>query len=199
MLKSPSFRNLPVANIEQLFEHLDLKIVTAGEVIIRQGDVGDYFYMINEGTAQVSREIDDEYGSIEMAELSVGSSFGEAALISDSSRNATVSMMSDGVLLRLSKEDFLQLLKEPALTHLTEQEAAAKIAAGGQWLDIRQRADFDAGHRKGALHASLNEMHMFAQQLSQNRPYICYCQTGQRSAAAAFIISQYGIDVYVLG
>ena len=64
-------------------------------------------------------------GGVEMplAELKAGDAFGEEALIVEGVRNATVTMKSDGVLLRLNKEDFIELLREPLLRRLSWQQA----------------------------------------------------------------------------
>lgn len=201
MQHSPNFRKLPAANIDLLLEKMEPIRIGAGEVVIRQGDEGDYFYVIEQGEALVTRMIDDDEDtedSVEMAQLGEGSSFGEAALISDSPRNATVSMQTDGVLLRLNKENFLKLMQEPAQNWVGYDEAMDKIDQGAVWIDVRGAADFARGHLPGAINIPLNEAHRRSQTLDSNTCYICYCQTGRRSSAAAFILSQYGLEVSVL-
>ncbi|MEQ6340581.1 MAG: cyclic nucleotide-binding domain-containing protein [Gammaproteobacteria bacterium] len=200
MYRSPTFRSLPPANIEQLLDRLEPFKVSAGDVVIRQGDAGDYFYMIDEGAALVTRLVEDEYEyeSIEIAQLSEGSSFGEAALISNKPRNATVSMLTDGVLLRLSKTDFLKLLKEPVLQWVTFEEGQEKAKAGARWLDVRLPSEF--GHRRlaEAINIPVQELHRRIKELGREQHYICCCESGQRSSAAAFILGQYGLQASVL-
>ncbi len=198
MIKSPTFRNLPPAHIETLLTRLEPVVVKAGDVIIRQGDAGDYFYMIDQGVAMVTRNPDDDEDSIEMAELNAGDTFGEAALISDNPRNATVSMMSDGILLRLSKEDFLQLLKQPTLRWQSFESACEAVARGARWIDVRLPAEYRRGHLPGALNIPMRDLHRQARDLDPAVPYICYCQTGRRSSAAAFVLAQYGLQASVL-
>lgn len=201
MQKSINFRKLPAANIDQLLEKMEPMRVHAGEIIIRQGDVGDYFYVIEQGEALVTRIIEEPESSedsIEMAHLGEGASFGEAALISDKPRNATVSMQTDGVLLRLNKQDFLHLMQEPMQHWVDASEAQARIAAGARWIDVRQRTEYEHDHLPGAINVPLQETHRRTQELDHGVPYICYCQTGRRSSAAAFILTQYGFDVCVL-
>ena len=74
---------------------------------------------------------------VKLATLSVGDSFGEEALISDSKRNATVTMLTEGHLMRLNKEDFNSLLNEPLLdwvdydrAHSLSAPAAAAAVRG---------------------------------------------------------------------
>jgi CRP-like cAMP-binding protein/rhodanese-related sulfurtransferase len=201
MQHSPNFRKLPAANIDQLLEKMEPIRKNAGEVVIRQGDEGDYFYVIEQGEALVTRMVDDDEDtedSVEMAHLGEGSSFGEAALISDSPRNATVSMQTDGVLLRLNKENFLKLMQEPAQNWVSYDEAKGQVDQGAIWIDVRTPTDFARGHLEGAINIPLNEAHRRSQSLDENTRYICYCQTGRRSSAAAFILSQYGLKVSVL-
>lgn len=198
MLKSPTFRSLPPANIEELLHRLEPLIVHAGEVIIRQGDPGDYFYMIDEGISLVMRNPDDDEDTIEIAELNKGDTFGEAALISDNPRNATVSMMTDGLLLRLSKEDFIKLLTEPTLMWIGLEQARRDVADGAVWIDVRLPAEHARSHLPGALNIPMQALHRTARALDRAQHYICYCQTGRRSSAAAFTLRNYGLNASVL-
>ena len=88
----------------------------AGEVVIKQGDEGDYFYAIVQGRCLVTRESPLNQKGIKLAELGVGETFGEEALIAEAKRNATVTMITDGVLMRLNKQDFRDLMHEPLKT-----------------------------------------------------------------------------------
>lgn len=201
MQHSPNFRKLPAANIELLLERMEPVRMDAGEVVIRQGDEGDYFYVIEQGEALVTRiiESDDENeDSIEMAHIGAGSTFGEAALISNKPRNATVSMQTDGIVLRLNKIDFLELMQEPLQNWISHTEAQAKADAGAIWIDVRAANEYRHYHMPGAINIPVNEAHRNAQTLDVNKEYICYCPTGRRSSAAAFILSQHGLAVSVV-
>lgn len=198
MIKSPTFRDLPPANIEELLQRLEPIVVHPGEVIIQQGDVGDYFYMIDEGTALVTRNPDNDEDSIEMAELDKGASFGEAALLSDNPRNATVSMMTDGILLRLSKEDFNKLLKQPTLQWTDFGQALGRVDGGAVWIDVRLPSEYEHAHLPGAVNIPMRALHREARNLDSSTAYICYCQTGRRSSAAAFVLKNYGFNASVL-
>ena len=78
-----------------------------GEVIFNQGDVGDYVYVIREGTCEVVRVIDGE--ERKLAELSTGDYFGEMAVLADTSRNATVRAVTGMSVLLIPKGDFDKL------------------------------------------------------------------------------------------
>jgi len=198
MIKSPTFRKLPAANIEALLNKLEPIRVNAGDLIIRQGDQGDYFYMINNGVAMVTINPENDEDSVIMAELNEGASFGEAALISDKPRNATITMMDDGVLLRLSKEDFINLLKQPTLRWVDFDKAAGIIKRGARWIDVRMAEEYKRGHIPDAINIPMRDLHKRARELNNKIPYICYCESGTRSSAAAFALSQYEIRTAVL-
>lgn len=190
------FAHLPSANIGKLLGRIEAIAVWDKDVIIREGDEGDYYYLIESGRAQVTRLV----GGVNMvlADLKAGDVFGEEALISDSRRNATVTMKSNGVLLRLKKQDFLELMQEPLLRRISFQDAKQKVAQGAVWLDVRHPPEYRYDKLPGAINVPLNDIRNAIGVLSKVTPYIAYCQSGRRSAAAAFILAQAGYDVYVL-
>lgn len=185
------FRSIPGANMRRLTERMERVSVKAGEVVVRQGEVGDYYYLIDEGCARVTRQV-------ELAELGSGASFGEEALIADTERNASVTMTSDGVLLRLSKRDFDELLMEPLLTWVSPEEARAQVNAGAQWLDVRHSREYAHYRLPNAVNLPLHELRQRVEELDKERTYVCYCKTGRRSSAAAFVLTQAGFQVSVL-
>jgi rhodanese-related sulfurtransferase len=190
------FASMPPANIEQLLRRFQRIQVRRGEQIIRQGDPGDYYYLIERGRCTVTREVAG--AKVELAELREGDSFGEEALVADMARNATVAMKTDGMLLRLDKSDFMELLREPLLQRLSPAEALQRIAAGAQWLDVRFPAEYQCDGLPGAINVPVNEIRHAVAGLDPAREYIVYCQTGRRSSAAAFLLSQRGLHAHLL-
>ena len=136
LLQTKAFHKIPPANIQAIFMRLQQVNYREGDVIIKQGDEGDYFYVITRGRCQVTRETPLNKEGIKLAELVVGDTFGEEALISDAKRNATVIMETDGSLMRLGKDDFKTLLNEPMLEWIDMGEAEQIIQEGGLWLDV---------------------------------------------------------------
>ncbi len=131
------------------------RLPRAGEVVIKQGDVGDFFYVVVKGICRVARETPLNKDGVRLAELKMGDTFGEEALISDVKRNATVTMVTDGVLMRLAKNDFRKLLHEPLLEWV-DYESAKRIVAieGGQWVDVRLPSEFENYRAEGAINYS---------------------------------------------
>lgn len=197
-LKNGIFRTLPPANVEELFRRMERVPVKAGQVIIRQGDEGDYYYLIESGIAEVSRSANPGGPQAVVAQLQAGSAFGEEALASGNRRNANVIMQTDGVLLRLGKSDFIELLKKPLLTKVGIDEAKRMIQQGTQLLDVRTHAEFNLKHASNAINVPLHEIREAMTQLDKNKDYIAYCQSGRRAASAAFILAQSGFRVAVI-
>ena len=59
-----------------------------------------------------------------------GDGFGEEALVSDTPRNASVTMRSSGVLMRLDKESFIELIRDPLINRISFQDARRMIDEG---------------------------------------------------------------------
>ncbi|MFP5345384.1 MAG: cyclic nucleotide-binding domain-containing protein, partial [Gammaproteobacteria bacterium] len=164
---------------------------------IKQGDEGDYYYVIRRGRARVTRKT-TEQREVALAEIGVGDGFGEEALISNAPRNATVTMLSDGELMRLSKKDFVSLLTEPTLKWVEFRAIPALLQQGAQWLDVRMEAEHRYSGIAGSINIPLAMLRIKAATLDPKRKYIVYCDTGSRSSAAAFLLGQRGFDVVVL-
>jgi rhodanese-related sulfurtransferase len=195
-LTSGIFASLPPAHINELLRRFQRIKVPRGQVVIREDDEGDFYYVIESGRCQVMRQVGG--ASVELAELKAGDAFGEEALVADARRNASVSMKTDGALLRLAKADFIALLKEPLMHRLTRAEAEQRVAAGAVWLDVRFAAEYGADKLPGAINIPLNEIRNLFGTLDRQKEYIVYCQSGRRSAAAAFLLSQRGYKAYLL-
>lgn len=197
-LQSGVFSRLPPANIEEMFRRMSEILVKAGQTIITQGAEGDYYYLIEEGVAQVIRTSDASNTSSILAELNAGDAFGEEALVSDNKRNATIAMRTDGRLLRLNKTDFIELLKAPLINQISFAAAQQKVQAGAVFVDVRFPSEYKFDHIPNAINVPLNEIRAQLKTLDKNRQYIVYCQTGRRSSVAAFILAQHGFQVLVL-
>ncbi|MGC4027811.1 MAG: cyclic nucleotide-binding domain-containing protein [Steroidobacteraceae bacterium] len=198
LLQSRAMHRIPPANIQAIFMRMQRTPCRAGDVVIQQGAEGDYFYAIVSGRCVVTRETPLNKDGIRLAELGVGDTFGEEALISESKRNATVTMLTDGVLMRLNKQDFRELMNEPILQWVTADEAKELIARGGRWLDVRLPSEFQNLAIEDATNIPLYFIRLKLSTLDKQRPYIVYCDTGRRSSAAAFILVEKGYDAYVL-
>jgi len=198
LLQSRAFHKIPPANLQAVFMRMQRVPYSAGDTVIRQGDEGDYFYAIVDGKCLVTRETPLNRDGVKLAELGKGDTFGEEALISGAKRNATISMLTDGVLMRLTKDDFNTLLNEPMLQWVDYAEARDVIGRGGRWLDVRLPSEYERAHFDDALNIPLYFVRLKIKTLDTTVPYVLCCDTSRRSSAAAYILSERGFDSYVL-
>ena len=198
MLQSEAFSRMSPADIQRLIQSLQQVSVAAGDTIIRQGDEGDYYYIIREGACSITRLASGKGWDVPLAELGPGDSFGEDALISDATRNATVTMLTDGALMRLSKQQFIEILKKPMVHYVDYAMAVTATGSGDIWMDVRTPDEFTNNALENSINMPLSTIRESMKKLDATRKYILYCDTGRRSAAAAFLLGQRGFDVAVL-
>jgi CRP-like cAMP-binding protein len=196
VLRSNLFFKVPPLNVEHIFSRLTPQVVYAGDVIIRQGEIGDQCYFIKEGEADVTRHQDNKREHL--ATIGIGRCFGEDALVNEAARNATVMMRTDGVLMRLEKQDFYRLLKEPVVATLAFNELPASLADGAIAVDVRSDEEYSEGHLPQAVNIPLNILAIKARLLNKENRYVFYCDTGRRSRAAAYLLAQQGYNILAL-
>ncbi len=195
-LRHGVFAQLPAARIEELLRRFERIPVRGGEAVIREGEEGDYYYLIVSGRCRVERTVGGV--TVTVAELARGDAFGEEALASGGRRNATVLMQADGELLRLGKADFDALLREPLLQRVSYAEGLDRVARGAVWVDVRYPSEYRFDHLPGAINVPLNEVRNSFAVLDPSKEYIAYCQSGRRSSAAAFLLAQQGLRAALL-
>ena len=198
LLQTKAFHKIPPANIQAIFMRMQQINYRSGDVILKQGTEGDYFYVLTRGSAIVTRETPLSKDGIKLAELRVGDTFGEEALISDAKRNATITMTSDGSVMRLGKDDFKSLLNEPMLDWISYDKAQEIVAAGGVWLDVRLPSEYENHHLDNAINIPLYFIRLKISTLDPDTNYVVCCDTGRRSSAGAYILSGRGYQAYVL-
>jgi MFS family permease len=95
------FAPLPAPTLEQLAQSLDRVAVPAGDLVFRQGDQGDRFYIVDSGEVEI--EIDGREANV----LEPGDYFGEIALLRDIPRTATARTRKATELYALDRDTFL--------------------------------------------------------------------------------------------
>ncbi len=198
LLQTPAFQYVPATNLQAIFMRMQKAHASAGQVIIKQGDTGDYFYVLIDGRCMVTRE---QVGQkpLRLSELTPGSSFGEDALISDAPRNATVTATVPSVVMRLAKGDFQKLLTEPLIRRVSMEEAKAMAECGkGHFLDVRLHSEVADNALPASLNVPMYTLRMRLNRLDRRTSYICVCNTGRQSSVAAFVLLQNGFEAVTL-
>lgn len=154
------FADLSARDLMPLVEAMEKTTCSQGEVIIEQGEAGDYFYVLSKGTCDIV--VDGE----SVAKLEEGDSFGELALLYSSPRAATVTSLEEVVVFRVDQKTFrmifqnqvrsseerkrerleqvhfLQTLAEEDKQKLVDHMAVKVFKAGDQVMTKGQEADF---------------------------------------------------------
>lgn len=197
--RSLAFRRLPLECVEEAFRRMKPVPVAQGNAVVREGEPGDAFYLIERGRAEVWRTgiYDDEPHKVD--EMGPGDAFGEEALVLKGTRSATVRMLEDGVVLRMDQEDFNELIGQHMIERIDPPIAKAYLEAGYQPLDVRYEEEYEEGHIAGARLVPLPELrHRFAE-LDPSRRYLVYCKGGGRSAVATLLLRQRNFNAVSLG
>ena len=130
--KASPFARVPADVIHRVAAQLVSIPVKAGDVVVKEGDEGDRFYVIRSGTFAVSEK------ERQVATLASGDVFGEIALLTGGPRIATVTAIEAGEVLALSKADFDAVVKQQATfgRQLTELGRIRFRATTGQNLAL---------------------------------------------------------------
>jgi rhodanese-related sulfurtransferase len=196
-----SFNQLPLEHVMQALQQMTTQTVKAGDAVVTQGDKGDAFYVICTGRAEVWKAgiYDDEQKLVDT--MGPGDSFGDEALVTGGTRNATVKMVEDGELLvlgggRLPRADVPAVAgRSPPGT----RSGHARIdGLEGCRRALRQKNSRTATS-PDALHLPLPELRQRVDaMLDKSGKYITVCLSGKRSAVAAFLLKQRGYDVVTM-
>jgi putative ABC transport system ATP-binding protein len=103
------FQNMLLNDLTDVAQNMDHETFAAGTKIIRQGEIGDRFYLIYKGSANVTSTVNGVVSKV--ADLGSGDYFGEVALLRGEPRNATVTAVSEVEAFSLSKERFLAAMQ----------------------------------------------------------------------------------------
>ncbi len=102
------------------------KVYQDGEAIVRQGEVGDCMYVIQEGQVEVMAEKDDK--EVRLMVLDTGELFGEMAIIEHEVRMATVRALGQVRVLTIDQKNFLRRIhKDPSLAYHIVQTMSRRI------------------------------------------------------------------------
>lgn len=109
LAKTPIFENLPTEHLERLALLTRQEKFKRGELVFKQGDMGDKFYLILEGQVRISRDIAG-MGEEALTILGPGDCFGEMSLIDDLPRSADARVHQSLTVLTMTKEALGNLL-----------------------------------------------------------------------------------------
>jgi serine phosphatase RsbU (regulator of sigma subunit) len=160
LARIPLFANLQSEELDLIASVLDVVNLKSGDVLFREGDVSEHFFVVSSGVLEVLTGLDTD-GELLLRVVSEGGYFGELGLIvSEGRRTASIRARGDVVLLSLSRKQFIEVLQRHPLL------AYAIIKDIGSWLvesGIAVQRDITEKNRQ--LRQALIERELLEQEL----------------------------------
>jgi signal-transduction protein with cAMP-binding, CBS, and nucleotidyltransferase domain len=195
LLQSPFFNKIPPGNIRQLFMRFKSQKVVADELVIKEGERGEFFYVLETGSAKVQ----DKQGNL-LAALRPGDYFGEEALVGDTTRNATIKMLTAGKLMCLEKSDFLTLLQEPVRRFISYDDLIKNQESENRYqlIDVRLPLERRFQSVPNSRNIPLSQLRKNLPSLDQSQIYVVTDDAGRRADVAAQLLNQAGYETLIL-
>jgi len=148
----PMFADLTSDFIDHLKESVDLQRFAPGQVIARQGEPADSFYLVRIGFVKISEEYPG--GELVLAYLSRGDYFGEIGLLGGGLRTANCTALDHVELVRISGDDFRQMVERyPAVRQGLEAVAEERRAQNQQRMQMIHNVPIDQFLSQGLMEA----------------------------------------------
>ena len=193
-IRSKLAANLSNRAIHQLLSQLEDIEVAAGECVVRANTPGDFFYVIKQGEAEVLTAAQGPFRG-ERFPLGPGNYFGDEALVADTIRNASVTMVSDGVLGRLNIEAFNHLIKQYLVSPLEEEiRSHDKVKI----LDVRLPLEYRHGHVDNSVNMPISMLRQQMQEMKESLLYVITPANDRRTELATYLMRQAGFEAYYL-
>ena len=199
LLGSPLFGRLPPAHLHTLLARFETVEVAAGETVVRYGEPGEHFFVLKQGRAAVT--LPSAYQQEPKQILQVGDFFGEEALVSGAVRSATVTMLEDGVLARLDRELFVELVHPTLIPQVTSEQLKQLVLRYQRqllMLDVRLSVEYRIGHLPGSISLPVANLRNQAEKLDRETLYAVTPEGGIRSELAVHLLNQLGFEAYLL-
>ncbi len=148
----PMFADLSTDFIEHLKESVELVRFAPGQVIARQGDAADSFYLVRIGFVKISENYPG--GELVLAYLSRGDYFGEIGLLGGSVRTATCTALDHVEVVRVSGDDFREMVERfPNVRRGLEAVAEERRSANAQRMQMVHSVPIDQFLSQGLMEA----------------------------------------------
>lgn len=192
LLQAPLFSKIPLTQVQELFARFEDVRLEKGDLVVKEGEPGDFFYVLVAGSARVFNRSD----SVDLM-IQPGHFFGEEALLGDTPRNASVEMLTPGHLKRLNADDFNALLKAPVV-HYIEDRSLASLGKPYKLLDVKMPMEYRFQHLPGAINIPLSRLRTSMADLGRTNLYLVTDDAGSRADIAAHLLCQAGFEAMIL-
>ena len=134
----------------------------------------------------------------ELSHLDVGETFGERSLISNEPSDVAVEMLSDGMVMKIPKNNFNELVKTPMLNMVSVDEANSLLAEGASFIDVRNPNQYKESAIKNSINLDLENIYSAVKGLNIEKKYIICGDSESHAMANAFMLSVKGFTIYSL-
>jgi rhodanese-related sulfurtransferase len=110
----------------------------------------------------------------------------------------TITALTDTVLMRLDKEQFIKLIKEPSLKFIDYDEMQTALKHGANLLDVRTQDEYVVRHLKNSTNVPFFSLRVYIKSLNRDKPVIVVCSNGKTSEAAAFLLLRNKFNAMIL-
>jgi CRP-like cAMP-binding protein len=193
-IRSKLAANLSNSIIHRLMSRLTNVEVQAGQLIVKSQSPGDYFYVIKQGQAIVKTDPKGPFKG-EQFSLKAGNYFGDEALVAETTRNATVTMETDGVLGRLDHAAFNELIKQYLVSPLSKE---IQLTQQVKLLDVRFPVEYRLGHADGSTNMPISLLRRQLHEMKQSLLYVIAPANDRRAELATYLMRQAGYQAYHL-
>jgi CRP-like cAMP-binding protein len=123
-------------------------IFQPGEDIVRQGEIGDCMYVIQQGDAEVLKEVDGMQTRVDT--MQTGDIFGEIAIIEHTTRSSTVRAITEVHVMTIDRKTFLRRVQEdPSLALNVLKVMAHRVRGLDQELAVLKQSLIEVGPGAG--------------------------------------------------
>jgi CRP-like cAMP-binding protein len=188
---------VPPMALQQLMGSLQELPVKQGQVVFEQDRPADGYYIVKSGHAEVCRK-GASGRSYRLSMKFPGDAFGEGALMLGAPRSAMVRMLSSGILMRVSNDDFARLIRPHLVAEVTLGEAETRIAQGARWLDLREDDIFVEGVLPGVLHVPISLLRLKRSTLQAQTSYVVYAADRATAELGCYLLAEFGLSACFL-
>lgn len=198
LLKAPIFHDLPPANLQKILINLKDVNFNKGAIILEQGRIDDYYYLIKSGSCLLTHKPSPDAKDIRLAQIGKGNTLGEDALIFEMPRTETITALTDVALMRLNKQQFIELIKKPLLKFVDFFEMQQVLMTGATLLDVRTASEYRERHLNGSINIPFALLKARYKMLPSESAVIIISHDDKTSEAAAFFLIKYKYAALIL-
>jgi len=195
-VQSPLASNLKAADLHRLFSSLDPITVYENETIVQRNTPGDFFFVLQSGYAMVHTDPSGPYKGAQI-ELVPGDYFGDEALVAETMRNANVVMATNGVVGRLDRAAFDNIIRQ-AVVRRREFDGENHYDDRCHVIDVRFPFEYKLNPTPRAENIPISHLRKQLASFDVSKVYIITSNGGRRSELAAYLLRQAGFEAYCM-